>query len=348
MLAFFNKNLKNIEIVVKVAIVSIFSFFLYYQIFYKNDSAELWKAYQNQLASSNPLWLLTAFLLMPLNLFLEALKWRRLADVFEHFSIGLAYKAVFTGATIGIFTPNRIGEYGGRLLFTPKDKAVQTVIATLLGSFSQLLALIGFGIIGCFYFFYTYFPELRYFIFILLIISILGFFTILFFYYNIDLLLNIFKRLYHIFEKNFLHFFEGKKTYDWGKNIVKGWLKHVKILKNFTNQQLSEALLMACLRYIVYSVQYYCIIQFMGIQMDMTLSAACISTIFLLQTCVPLPPVTGLFARGGTAVYIWGFSSNANEIAVLASTFGLWLINIITPALIGLIFILRKNYFSKS
>jgi hypothetical protein len=96
----------------------------------------------------------------------------------------------------------------------------------------------------------------------------------------------------------------------------------------------------------VYSLQYFCVLQFMGIHASIGISAACIATIFLLQTCLPLPPVTGLFARGGTAVYIWGFSG-ANELSVLATTFGLWIVNIIIPALFGLFFILRKNYFSK-
>jgi uncharacterized membrane protein YbhN (UPF0104 family) len=343
---FSEKKLQNIEIGGKILMVLLFSFFLYYEIFYKKNSAELWQTYQKQLLQNNPWWLVTAFLLMPLNWLLEALKWRRLADVFEHFSIWLAFKAVLAGATIGIFTPNRVGEYGGRLLFTPKDKAVETVIATLLGSFSQLLALFGGGFIGLYFFLDTFFPDLHYILLLLSLACIVAYGIILFFFYNSDLLLNVFKRIYHFLEKKVLARFLEKKYFQIIFTLVKGWLKHVKVLKKFTTRQLSEALLMAFLRYMVYSLQYFCVLQFMGIHASIGISAACIATIFLLQTCLPLPPVTGLFARGGTAVYIWGFCG-ANELSILATTFGLWIINIIIPALFGLFFILRKNYFSK-
>ncbi len=346
MASFSQKKLQDIEITAKIAMVSIFSFFIYYEIFYKKNGVELWNTYQTQLQDSNPWWIAVAFFLMPINWLLEALKWRRLADVFEHFSVWLAFKAVLAGAAIGIFTPNRVGEYGGRLLFTPKEKAIETVVATLLGSFSQLLALLGGGLIGLYFFLEMFFPELHYIVLLLFVASLVGYGIILFFFYNVDLLLNAFKRIYYFLENKILLRFSENKYFQIGFSLVKGWLKHVKVLRNFTTKQLSEALLMAFLRYIVYSLQYFCVLQFMGIHVEIGISAACIATIFLLQTCLPLPPVTGLFARGGTAVYIWGFSS-ANEVAVLATTFGLWIINIIIPALLGLYFILRKNYFSK-
>ncbi len=346
MTLFSEKKLHKIEVFIKIFIVLLFSFFLYYEIFYKKNGADIWQSYQNQLTKSNPYWLIVAFFLMPFNWLIEALKWRRLADVFEHLSIWTALKAVLAGATIGIFTPNRVGEYGGRLLFTPKDKVVETVLTTLLGSFSQLLAILGGGFIGLYFFLDTFFPDLHYILLLLLVACLVGYCIILFFFYNVDLLLNIFKRIYHFSEKKILMRFSEKKYFQIVFTVVKGWLKHVKVLKKFTTRQLSEALSMAILRYMVYSFQYFCVLQFMCIPAEIGISAACIATIFLLQTCLPLPPVSGLFARGGTAVYIWGFS-NANELSVLATTFGLWIINIIIPALFGLFFILRKNYFSK-
>jgi Lysylphosphatidylglycerol synthase TM region len=340
-----NKKLHFLEMAAKISLIFLFVFFLWYEIFYKKNSTLLWQAFQVQLSESEPLWLATAFLLMPINWLLEALKWRRLADVFEHFSLGLAYKAVLAGAAIGVFTPNRIGEYGGRLLFTPKEKSIETVIATLLGSFSQLLALVGGGIIGLFVFLNLFFPSFQIFYCLGLLIALLAYGIVLFFFYNIDLLLDIFKRIYHFFKKKITPTLVKKSFFQMILKIIKNWLKHVKVLKNFTNQQLSEALFWAFLRYIIYSVQYFCVLKFMGIEVGLLESFACIATIFFLQTCVPLPPVTGLFARGGAAVYIWSFVK-ANEIAILTTTFSLWIVNIIIPASVGLIFILRKNYFT--
>jgi len=53
-----------------------------------------------------------------------------------------------------------------------------------------------------------------------------------------------------------------------------------------------------------------------------------------------------LLARGEIALYIWQQFSN-DEIAILGSTFCLFLFNLIIPAIIGAIFILKVN-ISKS
>ena len=67
-----------------------------------------------------------------------------------------------------------------------------------------------------------------------------------------------------------------------------------------------------------------------------------IATIYLLQTSVPLPPLMGLFVRSEVALFVWGMYS-ANEIAILAATFGLWILNLLIPALIGTVFMLNIN-----
>ena len=46
-------------------------------------------------------------------------------------STSIAVQAAFTGNAVGIFTPNRIGGFIGRIMYLPKDKALQTVIADI-------------------------------------------------------------------------------------------------------------------------------------------------------------------------------------------------------------------------
>ena len=53
--------------------------------------------------------------MMFLNWLVEALKWRYMISKIENISIMTAYRAVLTGITVSTFTPNRIGEYGGRV-----------------------------------------------------------------------------------------------------------------------------------------------------------------------------------------------------------------------------------------
>ena len=57
------------------------------------------------------LFLFFVFLLLPFNLFFEALKWQRLVAGLQPISLGLAFRSVLVGQTGAFFTPNRIGEF---------------------------------------------------------------------------------------------------------------------------------------------------------------------------------------------------------------------------------------------
>jgi len=46
--------------------------------------------------------------------------------------------------------------------------------------------------------------------------------------------------------------------------------------------------------------------------------------------------------RGEVALFVWGNFCD-NELSILASTFSLWVINMIIPALIGIFFIMNIN-----
>ena len=116
----------------------------------------------------------------------------------------------------------------------------------------------------------------------------------------------------------------------------------VSVFRNYNRQTLSRTLVFALLRYLVYSLQYYWPLQYFGISLSLSPGLAGIGTIFLLQTSIPLPPFLGLVVRGSLALYVWGFY-DTNEVAILASTFVLWILNIILPALIGTVFILKTN-----
>ena len=97
-------------------------------------------------------------LLMFLNWSIETIKWKILIDKIQAFSFFNAFKAIFAGITIGIFTPNRVGEIGGRVLFLDKGKRTFGVLATGIGSFAQFITTISTGIFG-FILFLLLFPD---------------------------------------------------------------------------------------------------------------------------------------------------------------------------------------------
>ena len=85
---------------------------------------------------------------MFLNWFLESLKWRFLISKIEKISIKRSLRAIFSGITVSAFTPNRVGEYAGRVFCLEKADRVQAVLITVIGSMAQLVVTIVFGLIG--------------------------------------------------------------------------------------------------------------------------------------------------------------------------------------------------------
>ncbi len=303
--------------------IFLLSYVIYQQVFAKENATEIWNSFLQNLTFDNIHWLLLTILFIPLNWAFETWKWQVLVKNFESLSFWKCYKAILVGITFSLFTPNRIGEYGGRILLVKPENNWKGVIATLVGSFSQLLVLLSFGIIGLLFFIY-FFINLDQWIWLsIFCVGVFFTFLMLFCFYNIDLVIPIVKRI------PFAH-------------KLKPFVKHVKVLKNYSPSILSSALLYSFLRYSTYTFQYFFMLQFFGIKVPIIEGLAGIATIFLLQTSIPLPPIWDLFARGQIALEIWGFFSE-NEIGILASTFTLWTLNLIIPALIGTVFIIKIN-----
>ena len=143
---------KILEIGIKVLVVILLGFVLYNQVFAKEDIEELKAAFLVHFRNGNLHWLIIAILLMPLNWAFETLKWNTLVRNFEHLSFFRAYRGILSGITFSLFTPNRIGEYGGRILIVKPENNWKGVIATLVGSFCQMLVLLSMGFVGLLFF----------------------------------------------------------------------------------------------------------------------------------------------------------------------------------------------------
>lgn len=296
---------------------------LYQQVFARENLTDLKAAFLKNFTADNMYWLVYAVLLMPINWAFETLKWHQLIKNFEQLTFWKTYRGILAGVTLSLFTPNRVGEYGGRILVVDPKNNWKAVIATLVGSFSQLLVLLSMGLFGLVYF-TLHFMEVEPYVLqgvLFLGIALIG--LMLFCFFNIDLVIPIVKRL--PFAKYFRRF-----------------VKHVKVLRKYRSKHLAIALFYAFLRYLTYTLQYYLMLRFFGIEAPLIPGLASIATIFLLQTSVPLPPVMGLLARGEIALFVWQFFSS-EEINILAATFGLFILNLIIPGLIGIIFIVNIN-----
>jgi len=100
-------------------------------------------------------FILFALILMPVNWLIESIKWQFLIRKVENVKLGSSIKAVFAGTAISIFTPNRIGDYLGRIFILKKGDRIDGTIATIVGNLSQLLMTILMGGVSLVYFSYS-------------------------------------------------------------------------------------------------------------------------------------------------------------------------------------------------
>ncbi len=139
---------KTISFLLKIGIVAFALFFLYEQFTSKSSVEQFNSNVILQQINQHYTTLALIVLMMFLNWFLEALKWRFLISKVEQISIIRSVRAIFSGITVSAFTPNRVGEYGGRVFCLEKADRIQAVLITVIGSMAQLVTTIFFGCIG--------------------------------------------------------------------------------------------------------------------------------------------------------------------------------------------------------
>ena len=322
-LLFFRRQPRYISWLMKGAIALFFGLLLWYDIFQRENFHDIKKLFFAELKGDNAMWLVACCVLMPFNWAAETVKWGYLVQRVQHITFWQAYRAVFAGITSSLFLPNRVGDFGGRILFLKSKNAVKVVLSTFVGSWAQQLILIAFGFLGFAYFLIMMWQVERIFLDAVIALGFGFVIILLFMFLNLEIVVPVFRKI------RLLYRFP---------RLIKG----VNVLRQYTRQELLRTLLWAFIRYVIYTIQYFLILRFFGIDVEILRGLSCIATIYLLQTSIPLPPVVGLLARGEVALKIWGIFS-ANELSILAATFTLWVINLIIPALIGLVFILRLN-----
>jgi hypothetical protein len=285
------------------------SWVIFDQLFLKNDfRAQL--ALCLQYLNGDRFYLFVfAILLMPLNWCLETLKWKILLRTRIPFSKLL--QSIIAGITVGFVTPGRSGEFIGRIMFLNDDNRSKIFYLSSIGGLAQTAASLVIGIP----FVLIWRNDL--FITEIVIGSALLY---LFAFFRFDLL-NRFISKWPFLQRYGLIIEEGD-------------------LPILTTQL--WVMLLSLLRFTVYLLQYVLLLSFLGINVG-SVALFTHSTVYLLaQTFSPLMPLLDFSYRGATALYIFHNISN-NNIAILSAVMMVWFINLVIPAIIGYLFILRRK-----
>ncbi len=266
------------------------------------------------------LLLVAVMLLMVLNWSIEAGKWRLLLKGTEEFSLLRSLQSVLTGVAVSVITPNRIGEYMGRILYLKNVNKIQGITVTIIGSFAQLIITGFLGLSGLIY--YISHIKQGNWLTILLISSVILCGSLTYFYFH----------LYKIIE--------------WTKGIpfLRKIRIYLEIVKRFDQKQLLYILFLSLIRYIVYTVQFLLLLQVMMVFAPLVDLIFTIWLIFWAMAIVPTIAIAEIGVRGETALYFL-LPLSANQLGIVSSSLMLWLINLIIPALIGCLFVYKMKIY---
>lgn len=296
---------------------------IYRQVFAQQQAGTILEHLQKRWHWPNNWWLLIALALVPTNISLETIKFHTLTSVFLPSQWWRLFKSVLGGISVALITPNRVGEYAGRVLFLEGKYGWKAVVATLVGSWSQLLVLIASGILGTLFFHSKWLDDNGISAHLLLPMGAALVALLLIGFYNLDMAGTLLQRL------------------PFGKSYHR-LMRHLSFLRQYSNAQLTIVLALSALRYLTYCIQYYLLLRFYGLQPGWLEGIAGIAMVFLVQASVPLPPLMGLMARGEIAILIFR-GSETDSSGILAATLSLFFINVAFPAVIGMWFIIRTN-----
>ncbi len=290
----------------------------------------IWKTYEDRdtliqtwedLGGVGALLILSAFLMVVPNLLLEAWKWRLMVQpYYPKIKIRRALKAILAGMATGIFTPNRIGEYAGRLLYLDPGHRIEAMVGTFFDRISQqavtLLAgifilIVICGTTGTIGVVNEVSPVLGNSLLIIASIMLGIVFTLL-----------IFPKVIVRLIPPFL------LRYQWAKQIKEGasTIYSASVLRVFG---------LSLLRYTVFSTQYVLLLNAMGWSAGQLVAFAMVALVFLAKSIIPVPGILELGVRETIAIEVFRVVGFAPAAAV-QSTFLLYVINIILPTLLGI------------
>lgn len=327
---------KRINLVFKIILVSLVYIFLFVEL--ANHKQDFWRQITHNTSSFTTYYLWMALLLMPVNWLIESIKWKFLVKKIENVPLWDAIQAVFAGTAISIFTPNRIGDYLGRIFILKKGDRLDGTVATITGNLSQLLVTLVMGSVSFIYFlnlinehYLTWSPLmifiLKAFIIIVIVILIFAFFS--------------FPQIEYRINKNF-------EIYKYP------FLRHLNLLAEFKSSDLIKVLFLSLLRFLVYSFQFYLLFKAFQINMNFGEGMLIVFLVFLGITIVPSIAVAELGVRGIIVLFIFNILWNNDlkletfEVSMISATSLLWFINIALPALIGGLFIFNLRFIRKS
>lgn len=263
--------------------------------------------------------LAVAVVLVPANWLVEAVKWRGLVSSLQRLSILQSARSVLAGLAYSMPTPNRIGDFAGRIMFLEPQNRTNGAMSAFIGSYAQVLAIAAFGVAA-----FALNPPLP---------------------EAFQCIADCHAMLLAIFAAFLglafcLYFFVGEiasrfkfRAWPWLERFVASASLH-------SRSQLAKAFLYSCLRYAVFSSQFFLVLMSVGMAADSPDMFCAIAFTYCIVTLIPTFALAEWGVRGSVAL-IFLAPLGGQPAQIVGATVIVWLMNVGIPALAGVIWSVR-------
>ncbi len=246
----------------------------------------------------------------------------------ESITLFTAFKAVLAGLAFAMNTPNRIGEYGGRVLYVHEGNRWKALSLTLTGSFSQLIITLVMGLGG------------------LAFMQVNKTFTVGIAAYAIWLRVLFTGTLLTSLVFVLLYFRMGK-IIEWAEKIPgsRKFIQQLSIIEHLPVTILLRTISLSFIRYIIFVIQYILLMQLFLVEANAWHCFWLITVLYLILALVPTIALAELAIRGQVGIMLFRLVST-NELGIAGASAAIWFINLVVPALAGSLLFLGLKMFS--
>ena len=270
-------------------------------------------------------WAIVLLLLTPVNWGLESLKWWILLQRVERTTFWAACRGVLAGLSLGFALPAQLGDTAGRVLSLRTKARAEAIGASLVSGGMQFYVALVFGAVAWAHHL-TVAPERntlagRWLLALLLVMSALGI-------------------PFGLVRRRLLGWAATRAG-------LRRFANYWDVAGQYSDREIGLALGAATVRYLVFSGQFYVAMRLVGITLPPGVSTSGIGVVFLVKTVTPaFNLLSDLGVREAAA--LWTFAPfNQSAPVLITATLTLWIINILMPVLVGLIWVWRLKWSVK-
>lgn len=290
----------------------------------QQDLGQVVTLLQQAFTGKNGGWLILTLLLTAVNWSIEALKWQALARKLEPMPFGTALKGVLAGQSLGFVSQANLGDMAGKMGYLSARNRLDSIGAFLLGSTIQFLVTLFAG-------------TLAYTAFLVRISAGWGHWAVLTALWIACLitfwLLTLRGRAAPLLER-----------VSWLASSA----RFFRILETYSRKDVAYVTTLASLRFLTYSLQFLLVLYGFEVGLPVADQLTVVWLLFLTKSIIPaFSFLSDLGIRTFSTVYFFGFY-DVNPALVTSASLTVWLVNILIPVLVGIVFVVQLRYFRAS